>query len=147
MFGVDTNILVHAEGFGDEQRAAKAANIVRTLRGSRLVLPVQVLAELYRVLLRKGGCSPSEARKRIGLYESVAAPSPTLPSTFQAALDLAAGGHFQIFDAIILAASAEAGCRLLLSEDMHDDFIWRGVTVANPFAEALHPLLVDALNH
>jgi predicted nucleic acid-binding protein len=34
----------------------------------------------------------------------------------------------------MLAAAAQADCRLLLSEDMQDGFTWRSVTVRNPFA-------------
>ena len=43
-----------------------------------------------------------------------------------------------------MSAAADASCRLLLSEDLQDGFTWSGVTVANPFAAARHPLL-DAL--
>jgi len=32
-------------------------------------------------------------------------------------------------DTVILAGAAQAGCRLLLSEDVQDGFTWRGVTV------------------
>ncbi len=37
-------------------------------------------------------------------------------------------------DALILNAAAEAGCELLLSEDMASGFAWRGTVVVNPFA-------------
>jgi predicted nucleic acid-binding protein len=46
----------------------------------------------------------------------------------------------------MLAAAAQAQCRLFLSEDLQDGFIWRGMTVANPFAPERHPLLADALS-
>jgi predicted nucleic acid-binding protein len=46
---------------------------------------------------------------------------------------------------LILAVTAEAGCRVLLSEDMHEGFTWRGVTVVNPFAAIVHPLLAAQL--
>jgi predicted nucleic acid-binding protein len=39
----------------------------------------------------------------------------------------------------MLAAAAQAGCRLLLSEDMQDGFTWRGVTIRNPFAATPPP--------
>jgi hypothetical protein len=41
--------------------------------------------------------------------------------------------------------SAEAECRLLLSEDLQEGFTWRGVTVTNPFARTLHPILAALL--
>lgn len=51
-----------------------------------------------------------------------------------------------IWDALILSAAADAGCRLLLSEDLQDGFTWGGVTVANPFAASRHPLLEALLS-
>ena len=44
-----------------------------------------------------------------------------------AATDLAVDRDLSIWDAVILAAAADAGCRLLLSEDMQDGFAWRGL--------------------
>ena len=61
------------------------------------------------------------------------------------ATDLAADHGLTIWDSVILAAAAEAGCRLLLTEDLQEGFTWRGVTVTNPFAASLHPLLVALL--
>jgi len=61
------------------------------------------------------------------------------------ATDLASDHGLTIWDSVILAASAEAQCRLLLSEDLQDGFTWGGVTVTNPFAPALHPLLAASL--
>jgi len=46
---------------------------------------------------------------------------------------------------VVISASAESGCRLLLSEDLQDGFTWRGITIANPFASARHPLLDSLL--
>jgi predicted nucleic acid-binding protein len=60
-----------------------------------------------------------------------------------AATDLAADHQLTIWDATILAAAAEAGCRLLLSEDMQGGFTWRGVTIVNPFAAIPHALLLQ----
>jgi predicted nucleic acid-binding protein len=58
-----------------------------------------------------------------------------------AATDLASQHQLGIWDAVVLATASDAGCRLLLSEDMQNGFTWNGVTVANPFATVRHPLL------
>jgi predicted nucleic acid-binding protein len=70
---------------------------------------------------------------------------PTDEAVFDAALELASHHHFQIYDAIILAAAVQVRCDLLLSEDMQDGFAWRGVTIANPFAATLEPRLARLL--
>lgn len=62
-----------------------------------------------------------------------------------AAADLATDHQFSIWNAVILSAAAEAGCRLLLSEDLQGGFTWKGVTVTNPFAPKKHELLAGLL--
>lgn len=63
------------------------------------------------------------------------------------AMDLASNHDLTIWDSVVLAASAQAECRLLLSEDLQDGFTWRGVTVTNAFASRLHPLLATMLTN
>ena len=63
----------------------------------------------------------------------------------QAALDLTVDHQLPMWDALILAVAAGNHCRLLLSEDFHNGFTWRGVTVVNPFAEPRAPLLTGLL--
>ncbi len=60
-------------------------------------------------------------------------------------MDLSAEHRLSFWDALIFSVAAEAGCRLLLTEDLQDGFTWRGVTAVNPFAEKRHPLLATAL--
>jgi predicted nucleic acid-binding protein len=58
-----------------------------------------------------------------------------------AAADLATDHQLGIWDAVILSAASQAGCRLLLSEDLEEGFTWAGVTVVNPFSSPRHALL------
>ena len=62
-----------------------------------------------------------------------------------AAADLTTDHQFRIWDAVILSAAAEAGCRLLLSEDLHEGFTRKGLTVTNPFSTLKHELLAALL--
>lgn len=82
--------------------------------------------------------TPDDARSRYPVAETSAAVMVN-------AADLACDYGLTIWDAIVLAASAEAECRLFLSEDLQLGFTWRGVTVINPFASAPHPLLAALL--
>jgi predicted nucleic acid-binding protein len=61
------------------------------------------------------------------------------------AMDLAADHALTIWDSVVLAAAAEAECRLLLSEHLQEGFTWRGVTITNPFAPEVHPMLAALL--
>ena len=105
------------------------------------MVPVQVLGELFRVLVGKGGRSRAAARASITSWRDAFATRATTEATMLAAIDLAADHDLSIWDAVILAAAADAGCRLVLSEDMQDGFAWRGLTVDNPFVDPRHPLL------
>ncbi|HMO27735.1 PIN domain-containing protein [Enterovirga sp.] len=145
MLALDTNVLVYAEGVGDPARIAAARDLLEAISRKDVVIPVQALAELAHVLARKTPLALPDIRMRAEGWAGLGRLAPTLESTFSSALSLAAGRQLQIFDAIVLVASAEAGCRLLLSEDMQDGFVWAGVTVANPFAAKRHPMLLDLL--
>ena len=119
--------------------AATIALLAR-LGEDEVVIPVQALGELAHVL-RRDRRDAAAITRSIAAWTSVFATPATDIDTFTLALDLAARHRLQIWDAVILAAAAEAGCSLLLSEDMQDGFTWRGVAVANPFAATPHPLL------
>ena len=137
---LDTNVLVYAEGLqrtaADEPKVALSRQLLRALVASAdpPILVVQALAELTHVLIRRGGVPAPEAAARVRRVAGVGEVRPVTPETLDAALDLAASHNLQIFDALILAAAADARCDLLLSEDLHDGFVWRGAQVVNPFS-------------
>jgi predicted nucleic acid-binding protein len=140
---LDTNILVYAEGLNGEVRRLQALELVARLRGADACVPAQALAELFNVLRRKGGWAATDARESILSWSDALTVISTSAAVVLAATDLAADHQLTIWDATILAAAAEAGCRLLLSEDMQGGFTWRGVTIVNPFAAIPHALLLQ----
>ena len=145
MLALDTNILAYAEGVNDAVRQARALEVITALDVSLIVVPVQVLGELYRVLTVKAGRSPDNARAAILSWRDALATRDTSASALLAAMDLVVDHKMSFWDALILAVAAEAGCRILLTEDLGEGFTWRGVTVVNPFAKTMHPLLAGLL--
>jgi predicted nucleic acid-binding protein len=141
---LDTNILAYAEGVNGEDRKRAALAIVARLPPESTMLPVQTLGELFAVLVRKAGRTPSAARDAVLSWGDAFPLVETSHEVLLSASDLSGDRRLSIWDAVILAAAADAGCRLLLSEDLQDGFTWSGVTVVNPFAAARHHLL-DAL--
>jgi len=136
---LDTNVLVYAEGIlsapGDEPKIDTGRALLRGMLrgGARPVTPAQVLAELHRVLTRKGGLDRADAETRVRRVGAASEVVGTTPSAWDAALRLATDHRLHIFDAVILAVAVEAGADLLLSEDLRDGFSWRGLVVRNPF--------------
>jgi predicted nucleic acid-binding protein len=143
---LDTNVLAYAEGVNGQSKKTQALALVDGLPQSSVVLPVQTLGELFQVLVRKAGRSRSSARSAILSWRDTFSLVETSAATMLAAADLAVTHQLAIWDAVILSAAAEAGCTLLLSEDMQDGFIWQGVTVVNPFANTKHPSLKALLS-
>lgn len=140
----DTNILAYAEGVNGAAQRDAALDLVGRLPQDAAVIPVQVLGELFNVLVRKAGKSRAKARDALMGWRDTFPVVETSPEIMQAAADLATDHRLGIWDAVVLAAASQAGCRLLLSEDLQDGFTWGGVTVVNPFASPRHALL-DAL--
>jgi predicted nucleic acid-binding protein len=138
---IDTNILVYAEGFGDELRCTQAATVLARLNPKTTVLPVQVLGELCRVLTAKAKRDATQVRTHVLQWTQLFPTAPTQASALLAAMDLTAERQVPTWDAIILAVAADQGCRWLLSEDYADGMTYRGVTVLNPFTNATHPAL------
>jgi predicted nucleic acid-binding protein len=142
---LDTNLLVYAEGLGDELRCGKALHLIEQLTGQELILPAQTLGELTRVLIGKAKRTPTASREAVlGWADSFEVVDSTWPA-FQSAFDLIVDHQMPMWDALILAVAAENHCRLLISEDFHNGFTWRGVTVVDPFCAQLHPLFVHLL--
>jgi predicted nucleic acid-binding protein len=142
---LDTNILAYAEGVNGEGMKRTALDLVEKLPESVVLLPVQTLGELFSVLVRKAGRAPAKARKAILSWRDAFSLIETTAEVMLAAADLATDHQLSIWDAVILSAAAEGGCRLLLSEDLQEGFTWRGVTVTNPFAPMKHELLTALL--
>jgi predicted nucleic acid-binding protein len=126
---LDTNVLAYAEGANGAIMRDRALKLIQQLPPEAVVLPVQTLGELFNVLSWRDAYAVVE----------------TSASAIVNAMDLASDHGLTIWDSVALAASAEAECRLLLSEDLQEGFTWRGVTVTNPFAPTLHPILAALL--
>lgn len=142
---LDTNFLAYAEGINEASKRDAALWLIARLPPDGAVIPAQVLGELFNVLSRKAGYSPSVARDRLLNWTDAFPVLETSQEAILAAANLAADHHLGIWDAIILCTAARAGCRLLLSEDLQNGFTWSGVTVVNPFATPEHGLLCALL--
>ncbi|HXZ02627.1 MAG TPA: PIN domain-containing protein [Stellaceae bacterium] len=138
---LDTNVLADAEGIHGADRRGPALDLVQRLPQEATVIPVQVLGELFNVLVRKAGKSRAKARDALLSWRDSFPVIETSPEIILTAADLATDHQFGIWDAVILSAASQAGCRLLLSEDLQEGFTWGGVTVVNPFATPRHALL------
>src|SRR4051812_22927342 len=138
---LDTNVVAYASGVDDAKRQALALDVLDRLPQDWQRIPVQVLGELFRVLVRKAKRSSREARHIVLGWRNTVPAIPTTEPVMMSAMELADDHRLAIWDAVILAAAASAGCSFLLSEDMQEGFSWSGVTIVNPLKRPLHPSL------
>lgn len=146
---LDTNILTYLAGVSRSAADDAKIGLVRKVIGRlgttvSLVAPAQTLGELF-VVLRRSGASAADARAILLEFEQAFGSSASERRTFIAAADLVVDHKLQFWDALIVTAAADAGCTLLLSEDMQDGFVARGLTIVDPLKSDLHPRLAVML--
>jgi predicted nucleic acid-binding protein len=137
--GLDTNILAYLagvdRGVDDAEKIRRARDVVAQLgKTVWFVVPTQVLGELFNVLARTG-LSREAAKAIVVRFHDTFEPAAGGAATMIAALDLAVMTQLQVWDALIVNTAADAGCAVLLTEDMQDGFRWRGLTLVNPLSD------------
>jgi predicted nucleic acid-binding protein len=142
---LDSNILVYAADRDAGARHVLAHRIVRRAADLDCVLTLQSLAEFFRVVTGKRGVQPTEAAAIVSAWRDVFPVHAADAAALTAAMDAVAGHSLAFWDAMIWATAQQAGCRLLLSEDLQHGRELGGVAFINPFVEPTAPLLSDAL--
>lgn len=126
----DTNVLIYAVAQNDP-RNKKAEELL----ASGGVLSVQILNEFVSVARRKILMPWSEVVEALEAFQVLCpSPLPITIETHEAAIQIAESQGFKIYDALVIAASLEAHCTTLYSEDLQDgQIIGKTLTIHNPF--------------
>jgi len=144
-FSLDTNILVYATDRDAGDKHDRALEIIARAARRPCILTIQALAEFYHATTRKGIVPRAEAaaqvRDWLELFQTAAAAADAL----QLALQASERGRLGFWDALMVATARQAGCSVLLSEDMADGTKPEGVIVLNPFKGPNLPPAVAAL--
>lgn len=123
---IDTNVLVYAEGIGDVKRCKRAKDVAASLSVSNVVLPAQVQGELFNVLTKMAGRTSEQARDAALSWSDAFDVAHSTREAMTAACDLAAAHQLKFWDALTVSVAVSQQCRVLLSEDLADGFVWRG---------------------
>lgn len=125
----DTNIILYL--LDDGQKADKAESMLQT--GG--VVSVQVLNETLVNCRRKAGMSWQEAGEFLCGVRELCLVQPLTLEVHQVGRALGEKYRFPVYDAMIVSAALIAGCKTLLSEDMHDGLVVeQSLTIRNPFS-------------
>jgi predicted nucleic acid-binding protein len=132
---VDTNVLVYVYDHDEPAKRERAKELVSELaERDALVVSTQVLQELYVTLTRKLARKLDEE----DAAEVLAAWSQLPTVLIDAPLILSAAAtsreaKVSFWDALILESAVRHGCDRLLTEDLQDGFVHKGVRVEDPF--------------
>jgi predicted nucleic acid-binding protein len=134
---IDTNILLYSidEDPASLQKRQRAQQILLT---EQWAWSVQVAAEFFvNATSPKRPFRLATADATALLEAWFAYPILDLtPDVVRAAIDLHERSHLSYWDAAILGAAKQMGCRTLYSEDLNAGQDYDGVTVVNPFTIA-----------
>jgi predicted nucleic acid-binding protein len=131
---LDTNILLYAiSKDAAEQRKTRAA--IDLLDAPDLGLSVQVLQEFYVQATRPsrvGALSHNLAAQYLDHWQALPVQNLTV-ALVRAALASCQRFGISYWDAAIIEAARELGCKTVLSEDLQHGASYGGVRVQNPF--------------
>lgn len=131
---IDTNVLLYAasNAAADRDKRLVARQV---LREPEIGFSAQVLQEFYAAAVTKARLEMSHD-EALAVLDSLAA-FPVWPITrdlvFEA-IHVKQRFGVSYWDAAILAAARQRGCRIVYSEDLNDGQDYDGVRVVNPFA-------------
>ena len=132
---IDTNIIVYANDRRDPDKQKRALEVIRRamLEGTGVV-SIQVLQEYANTALNKLKQERSIVLNQLSLLSllNVVEPSPQMVAR---AVELTAIFPISFWDASIVAAAENSGCRELLSEDLNPGQSYGAVRVVNPLLD------------
>jgi len=129
----DTNVLVYADDKAAPAKQRRVLDLIAELRRARTGdVSLQVLQEYFVTVTRKLHLDPRIARRKVELIAEFDVVFPQVADIL-AAIDLHRLHGVSFWHALVLRAAKQAGCSVLLSEDMQGNREIDGVQIVNPF--------------
>jgi len=132
-FTLDANLLVYSVDSAAGVRHDLAGRIVLRAARHDCLLALQAVSEFYAVVTRKRIMPRDIAAARANDWLVAFPCAVASAGAVRAALADSVAGRASYWDALLVATAAEAGCTLILSEDMADGSTLGGVEIHNPF--------------
>jgi predicted nucleic acid-binding protein len=136
MNAADTNVFVYALSGESDAKEPTAVALLRSLDPQHTIVPWQVACEVGAVIARQ----VAQGRIRADAFDAVPAMRRMFPvvlpslAILEAGWAIHRGQQVSYWDAMLLAACAEAGVTRLYSEDMQSAPRIAGIEIINPFA-------------
>lgn len=134
----DTNVLVYLFDLSQptKRRTARERFEREGLTGN-VVVSTQVLQEFYVILTRKLDPALDPIKALDAVQDLCALPVVHIdPDMVLAAIRRSQTAQLSFWDSLIVEASVQGQCRVLLTEDLQHGQVFDGVRVENPFLVA-----------
>ncbi len=135
-FTLDTNLLVYSVDSTAGARHRLAIEIVDRATECDCFLTLQALSEFYAAVTRKAIVRPADAAAQVENWMAAFRCTTASSRAVLTALTDAVAGRASYWNALLVATASEAGCKIMLSEDMADGGFLGGVRICNPFASS-----------
>jgi predicted nucleic acid-binding protein len=131
---IDTNILVYAVDQADLQKKKRSRFLLQELREESCigVISTQILQEFYVTATKKLQLDPiliKSILRSLENYEVVVINQDLIES----AIDCSILSRISFWDALVVVSAESTCCDKILSEDLNDGQLIRGVKIENPF--------------
>ncbi|MDR3200039.1 MAG: PIN domain-containing protein [Spirochaetales bacterium] len=129
---IDSNILVYTADGHEKSKQKKARAVIKDAQAHETpVLSTQVLQEFYSALTSKLKIDKLAAKALLHNFTKMETVQINI-DIIEQAVDISILAQISFWDALIIASAEYAKCALILSEDLNDGQIIRGVRIVNP---------------
>lgn len=135
---LDTNVLLYAVSSAPHEAAEREA-ARHILQEDNWGISVQVLQEFY--VNATGKLRRTVAPQTIAPFVRLLLERPvvtTTPDLFMRAIEISRRYQISYWDAAIVAAAVQLGCRTLYTQDLNSGQMYEGVQATDPFVARRH---------
>ncbi|MEM0985317.1 MAG: PIN domain-containing protein [Pseudomonadota bacterium] len=137
MIAVDTNTIVYAVDKRDPTKNVTSAVLMADLAvRDDVVIPLQVLGELSNALRRRVKVPGEIVSELVSMHLQNFHSFQYNAEDVLVGNELANRGVSSFWDGVLLASCERFGCKVLISEDMNDGFMFGALEIVSPFAGA-----------
>jgi predicted nucleic acid-binding protein len=130
---LDTNILVYTLDTNNANKQKSAQNIfIQISKNENPVISTQVLQEFYYASTTKIKTDKILVKNILHSFTNIETVQVNM-DIIEEGIDISILSQISFWDGLIIAAAEYARCSVILSEDLNDGQIIRGVKIKNPF--------------
>ncbi len=130
---VDSNIWLYS--FIESQDRRKSSISKSIIKNTDIAISTQVINEVCVNLIKKADFGENNIRKLIDSFHEKYNVVEISKETLLRASKIREGHQFSFWDSLIMACALFSGAKILLSEDMQENFVLDTIRIVNPFNE------------